>query len=414
MGFGARRSIRRVVAVASSALAIAGCAPSLSPQDLAFLFPAAAEVSFALNGYRQFAPSDLLVDSLVFPVDPAAGEYPRIPGIVEANDGTLVAVASIRRGSIADDAPSSLRAAVSRDGGRTWTHHDIAENPTTADGDHAVVVDPATGRVFVFGRDLYTSDDGGVTWTARPKVIAANPAGIVGEPGGPGAGIALARGPHAGRLVVMCRAQTGPLPPSLFGLLTIADRTNATNCVLTSDDGGATWQTSGVVQGWVGEGSVIELDDGRLYMSSRTYLLDGRRSEAYSSDGGTTWTDLRRSVLPEPTFGVNGSLTRVTDPDTGRPVVVYANVPEWDSPFGIVALARKDLSLYVSDDETASWRFGRVLRRGPSAYSSMVPLGSEVGVLYEAVISDLSGGLLVPDLPNGIRFARVDVRSLLR
>lgn len=399
----------RLSAAIAATLLVVACVPP-DPQSLAVLLHAAPEVSFALHGSRQVGPDELLVESLVFPVDPVAAEYPRIPLLLGTNDGTLVAIASIRRGSIADSAPSGLRAAVSHDGGRTWAHHHIAENTTTADGDAAGVVDPATGRIFVFGHELYTSDDGGVTWTARPKTILPNAAGVVGIPNGPGAGLGLQSGPHAGRLVVMCRAFLGPEPfpwPDPW-----RDRSGHTNCTLTSDDGGVTWQTSTTVQGWVGEGAVVELGDGRLYMSSRTYRFDGRRSEAYSSDGGTTWGDFDRSVLPEPIFGVNGSLVRVTDPLGGAGTVVYANEPEWGGILGLIPLSRKDLSLYVSEDDTATWRFGKVLHRGPSAYSSMAALGSDVGILYEAVVQDVNDRRSASDPPEGIRFARIDVAAL--
>jgi len=387
-----------------------GCSAPASPQDLAYLLPAAPEVSYALNGAGSLDPATVVADTVVFPVDPARGEYPRIPVLLRALDGSLVAVATIRLGSISDSAPSLLRAAVSRDGGRTWVHHDIAPNTSTEDGDSAAVVDPATGRILVFGNGLHTSDDGGVTWTTRPLRIGPNAAGVVGDPGGPGAGIAVRSGPHAGRLVVMCRATTGPPPLPLPG--PFRDRSGESNCTLTSDDGGSTWTTSTTVQGWVGEGSVVELADGRLYMSSRTYLYDGRRAEAYSPDGGTTWTDLGRSVLPEPVFGVNGSLTRLTDPGTGADVVLYTNVPEWDAPFGIVPLVRKDLSVYVSTDGTRSWRFGRVLRRGPGAYSSMAAIDGDVGVLFEAVVEGVNSERSVLDPAEGIRFLRFPVAAV--
>ncbi|MFM7063535.1 MAG: hypothetical protein ACKO04_08605, partial [Actinomycetes bacterium] len=131
-------------------------------------------------------------------------------------------------------------------------------------------------------------------------------------------------------------------------------------------------------------------------------------------DGGRTWSEFARSVLPEPAFGVNGSLARTVDPASGSATVLYANVPEWTAPFGLVPPVCHDLSLYVSTDETRTWRFGKVLHRGPGAYSSMAADGTWVGVLYEAVVQGVNDLRTVGDPPDGIRFASFDVSAVRR
>jgi sialidase-1 len=398
--------------VAAVAVALSSCAPA-DRQAFTTLYPAAPEISFASNGSRVLAPSELLGDSVVFPVQ--GREFPRIPVALRATNGDLVAIASIRMGSISDAAGwKTLRAGISSDGGDSWEYTPVSTNTTGSEGDPAGVVDPATGRITVFGRQRYTSDDHGRTWTARPIVIRPNADGDAGVPNGPGAGIALRHGPHAGRLVVMCRVSLSDAQRNPLGIVPVValDWSDTTNCVLHSDDGGETWTTSQTVQRKVGEGAVVELADGTLYMSSRSYRFDGRRQEAFSYDGGVTWTDLRRSVLPEPFFGVNGSLTRLDAPGP-EGTVVYSNVPEWSSPIGDVGAVRKGLSLYVSTDGARTWRFGAVLQPGTSVYSSLVPLGDSVGVLYEAVAEGINDrrGAGVP--PDGIRFARVPLGALL-
>jgi sialidase-1 len=407
---GQRFWVAGAVAVTCSAL-LAACTPA-DRQNAAFLLPAAPEVSYARNGSRVLGASELLTDNVVFPV--TGSENPRIPVGLRATNGDIVAVASIRMGSISDTSSwKTLRAAISSDGGRTWEYHPVTTNTSGSEGDPAGVVDPAAGRITVFGQQRYTSDDHGRTWTARPKVVEPNAAGARGIPNGPGAGIALRRGPHAGRLVVMCRVSPPDSVINPFRLpVAWVDWSSSTNCVLYSDDGGETWRTSQTVQTSVGEGAVVELAGGALYMSSRTYRFDGRRSEAFSYDGGETWVDLKRSVLPEPYFGVNGSLTRVERPG-GEDVVVYSNIPEWTAPLGLVPVVRKDLSLYVSTDEARSWRFGAVLRKGPAAYSSLIPLGDDIGVLYEAVVEGINSDRTPADPPDGIRFARVPIDRLL-
>ncbi len=408
----ARRIGATVLATAVLVVGAALVAACTSPGglDAAFLMPADPSVSFALHGSRVLAPSELAADSVVFPT--ANGEFPRLPVAVAATNGDIVAVASIRMGSIADNASSMLRAAVSSDGGSTWQQHPISTQVNGVEPGPVGVVDPATGQIQVLGAHRYTSDDDGRTWTSRPLVVRPNEAGVVGELNSPAAGIALRTGPHAGRLVVMCRVALpdsvrSPIPLPLQWL----DWSDTTNCVLYSDDHGETWQTSQTVQTHVGEGGVVELADGSLYMSSRTYSFDGRRSEAFSYDGGATWTDFARSVLPEPYFGVNGSLAFVDD-GSADGVVVYANDPEWNALFENIGATRKELSLYLSTDGAHTWRFGAVLRHGPAAYSSLVTLGHDVGVLYEAVVSGVNSTRGPSDPPDGIRFARVALSDL--
>lgn len=386
---------------------LSACTPQ-ARQDLAPLMPAAGEVSYALHGSRVLSADDSR-ESLVFPQ--TALENPRIPIALEAANGDIVAIASIRLGSIGDAATKNYRAAISSDGGTTWSYNEIAE-AVTAGSDPSGVVDPANGKIHLVDTEQFTSSDNGRTWSSKPTIVLPNPAGIKGTPNGPGAGIALKNGSHAGRLVIMCRVA---LPDSVRSPLGLPpawlDWSDSTNCVLYSDDGGSTWRTSQTVQNGVGEGAVVELGDGTLYMSSRTYAFDGRRSEAWSYDGGETWTNLERSVLPEPYFGVNGSLARVARAN-GTSVVIYSNVPEWDALFGDIGAARKDLSLYVSTDEARTWRFGGVLHKGPSAYSSLVPIGDDIGVLYEGVVQGINSDRPSSMAPDGIRFARVDVESL--
>lgn len=401
---------RGAVALVIGASVVAAACSASGTLDTSFLMPADPSVSFALHGSRVLAASELDADSVVFPT--ANGEFPRLPVAMAANNGDIVAVASIRMGSIADNASSMLRAAVSSDGGRTWQQHPVSTQVNGVEPGPVGVVDPATGQMQVLGSHRYTSDDNGRTWSARPLVVQPNDAGVVGELNSPAAGIALRTGAHAGRLVVMCRVALAdsvrsPIPLPLQWL----DWSDTTNCVLYSDDHGETWHTSQTVQTHVGEGGVVELADGTLYMSSRTYRFDGRRSEAFSFDGGATWTDMGRSVLPEPYFGVNGSLTSVND-GSADGVVVYANDPEWNALFENVGATRKDLSLYLSTDSARTWRFGAVLRQGPAAYSSLVTLGSDIGVLYEAVVSGINSDSDASSPPDGIRFARVALSTL--
>lgn len=168
--------------------------------------PAAPEVSFAKHGERVLTPEDVAANTVVFPL--TAVENPQIPIVVQAAYGDIVAIASIRLGSIGDRAIKQLRAAISSDGGRSWHYHDVSTRLLQAGFDSSVFVDATTGHIHIIDEDQYTSDDGGTTW-----------------------------------------------------------------------------QTSQTVQRSVGKGAVVELADGTLYMSSRTYKFNGQQDETYSYDG---------------------------------------------------------------------------------------------------------------------------------
>ena len=90
------------------------------------------------------------------------------------------------------------------------------------------------------------------------------------------------------------------------------------------------------------------------------------RWEAWSDDGGETWTDLTVStILPDgpldPAGGCLGGLVRL--PVCGRDVLLYSNC---DSPSG-----RKDMAVWASFDGGKTWPIKRRVFDGPCAYSSL-------------------------------------------
>lgn len=128
---------------------------------------------------------------LVYDMNEAGSKYYRIPALVTAADGSLVALAD-KRGSSLSDLPNTISVVAKRstDGGLTWSdavtiaQGDAATGKTY--GDPAVVLDRNTGNlVAVFSGDtgffvstktsragfyVSTSSDNGVTWT-EPRAI---------------------------------------------------------------------------------------------------------------------------------------------------------------------------------------------------------------------------------------------------
>lgn len=127
----------------------------------------------------------------------------------------------------------------------------------------------------------------------------------------------------------------------------------ALNGVLISQDGGTTWTDSkrtGPISGWA-ENNIVELRDERMVMLIRAdgkgYLL---RSE--SRDRGRTWSSPKPSDIPNP-----GSKFRLFRLSTGRIVLVH-------NACGKPGL-RNPLALWASDDDMATWAHQRVITDFP-------------------------------------------------
>ncbi|MDD8050363.1 MAG: sialidase family protein, partial [Verrucomicrobiota bacterium] len=216
-----------------------------------------------------------------------------------------------------------------------------------------------TRRVFVVH-----SEDDGVSWTAPREITeSAKRPDWTWYATGPGAGIQLQRGAHAGRLVIPCdhiEAQTR----------------NYYSHVLYSDDGGTTWRLGGrVPKHQVNECEVVELSDGRLMLNMRNYDRSVRaRQVAFSDDGGLSWRDQAPvAALIEPICQASVRRLRWAR-EAGQPgVILFSNPASAES--------RVNMTLRASFDDGVSWSYSRVLHAGPSAYSCLAA-GAEADMIY--------------------------------
>jgi sialidase-1 len=261
----------------------------------------------------------------------------------------------------------------------TLVHEEGETRPITI-GNPCPVVDATTGMVWLTlcrNNDdvlVTSSADDGRTWAA-PRTIT----GSVKRPGwtwyatGPGVGIQLVHGPHAGRLVIPCdhREALGGKP------LTFSH-------VFFSDDHGKTWSLGGTVDRHTNECQVVELADGALLITMRNYWgRDGgrpdrgdRRAVARSRDGGATWSPLEfDATLIEPVC--QASLIAMPRPERpGERLLVFANPAS--------TTARRALTVRVSGDGGKTWPVTIPVEAGTAAYSCLAPLpGHRVGLLYE-------------------------------
>lgn len=318
----------------------------------------------------------------------------RIPTLIRTQAGTLIAIVEGRADS-ADSGNIDLVCRRSTDSGDTWTTQTVAVAHGGQTASNPVLVqDPASGDVLLlslYGRAVDTSElirageagprrvyvqrssDDGATWSATQEITASvRPSWMRGYGTGPGAGVTLTTGPHAGRLVVPCwhsRVPTGTdvgTEAKYYGVHGII-----------SDDGGHTWTlgyTSSTPDGYLNENetAACQLPDGRLYVSCRDQdgTAPGTRGDGYSQDGGQT---LSGPVLPQATLTmptVHGSV--ITLPD-GRLLHSGPTHPT----------ERAAMALWTSDDEGVTWQVRHRVSGLPAGYSALALLGDDVGLLYE-------------------------------
>jgi len=311
----------------------------------------------------------------------------RIPAIVRATNGVLLAFCEGRKNSSSDSGNIDIVLRRSADNGATWSVMTLVQeegnNATITIGNPAPVVDETTGFIHLLfcrnnDRVFHTvSTDNGATWSARTEITGAVKLSDWGwYATGPGHGVQLKRGNQAGRLVVASDHGT----------------TNGVRGaqVVFSDDHGATWQLGGVNPAFGGvnpnetlcEELVATAPGGgsRVYFNTRDQngSAPGTRGQAWSIDSGSSFagpfTNRAAFVCPV----VQGSVVRLRATDQGSPInkLLFA-CPNHAS-------SRSNMAVWASTDEGVTWGEPRPVYTGPSAYSDLVRVADdEIGLLYE-------------------------------
>jgi sialidase-1 len=343
------------------------------------------------------APSPPLFERVALEQSGDAGVHTyRIPALVVANDGTLIAAFDARNDSPAD-LPGNIDVIVrrSRDLGRSWSpaRRVVDFDSGRGGGDPSLLLDRRTGRVFLFyeyappGRGIFRSnadrdsastgpvhphviwsDDHGATWQGPRSLTAAiKPAGATGMFATSGHGIQLsARSPAPGRL----------LQP--YAWLDAERRMHAANAY--SDDHGATWALGTSIGTGLDENKAVELDDGRVMQNIRAYeKTRTHRLVAISRDGGLTFgVPAEEPQLPDPRN--NADVIRVAPdaPASSREarMLLFSNTAD--------ETRRVNLTVRLSCDAGRSWPVSKVVHAGPAMYSVMARLpDGTFGLLYE-------------------------------
>lgn len=318
----------------------------------------------------------------------------RIPAIVSAPDGTLLAFAEARKDGIRDAGDIDLVLKRSVDNGRTWGPVEMVwDDGGNTCGNPAPVFDEESGRLLLLmtwnlGSDteqmintcnstdtrrvfITSSDDTGVTWT-RPRELTSmvKDSSWTWFATGPCHAIQKRHEPHKGRIVVSCNYNDASDSGSA-GL--------SHSYVIYSDDGGVNWN-SGASAGTGGnESTVAELKDGNLLINMRNWERGGDivlRRLALSADGGESWSEtFFADSLYEPIC--QGAMLTWQCGDERDGTLLFSN------PHSM--MGRKNMTVSLSSDGGVSWSPVLCVNPGKSAYSDIVQLSDGgVGLLYEA------------------------------
>jgi sialidase-1 len=306
----------------------------------------------------------------------------RIPSLLLAPDGSLLAFCEARKDRIDDASPTDMILRRSLDGGRTWLPLQVL---VAGKGDDALmnpcpVVDRTNNRILLYCMDankpgpgrnrslLLSSDDNGVTWT-QPIDLASRTKNF--DPSfvsGPGVGIQL----RGGRLVI----------PGYAGTLTEELEEHLFSRVFYSDDHGETWTMGPPVDAPSDESQCVELNDGTLMLNMRGNLGMSCRGVALSKNGGESWSKVYwdRALNEAP---CQAGIFRYSLAETdGKDRILFSNPDNFGERFNVVERTR--MTVRLSYDEGKTWPVRKLIHPGPSSYSTLVRLpDGDIGLLFE-------------------------------
>ncbi|MBN8825460.1 MULTISPECIES: sialidase family protein [unclassified Spirosoma] len=328
----------------------------------------------------------------------------RIPAIVKAPSGELLAFAEGRKTDCGDYGDVDIVLRTSRDNGQTWSPLRVVVDYGQAQaGNPAPVFDQTdsrfrNGRLFLLYntgtasekdvrngkaiREVWykTSTDGGKSWSDpvnittsvnRPNKPDVNPSYTFSEDwrsyaNTPGHALQIQNGRYKGRLFIAANHSEGA-PQAQFRDY----RAHG----FYSDDHGKTWKLSPTVTYPGGnESTAAETSTGSLLMNSRNQSGDVKsRLLAFSTNAGETWDQVTvANELPDPVC--EGSMINYRK--GGQNVLIFANLNSQTK--------REKLTVRISQNDGKSWSAGREIYAGSAAYSDLViQQDGRVGILYE-------------------------------
>ena len=234
-----------------------------------------------------------------------------------------------------------------------------------------------------------SSDDGGQWEPARDITHQVKKEWMRFLGTGPGSGIQLRSGEHAGRLLVPVYFNNSVAPGGVYS-----------SGVIFSDDGGQTWELGGspndgrvidgvtittetmtTRKGATHEPTIVENERGEIVMYMRNPGPKILRS--VSSDGGATFS--APVAIPDvPDIFSQPNAIHITSPEVLGSAIVFSNASKRFLGDSGRRNERGRGVLRISEDGGNDFDYNRVFRPGSYVYSSMTELpNGNIGLLWE-------------------------------
>lgn len=290
----------------------------------------------------------------------------RIPSIVKAPNGDLIAIADERHDNCGDliyNQNINLAQRISKDNGKSWseikTIIDLPKGESVSDP--SMIVDKITKEIFLFynymnhhhGKEFrfhfVKSKDNGKTWSSPIDITdEIAPKEWKGDFKFITSGLGV-QNQEGWLLNTIVRLKDGVY---VFG----------------SKDHGKSWFMSSAVAKNADETNIIVLKNGNWLLNSRIKDL-GNRKFFLSNDNGKSWKEENREDLIDPTCNASTLVSHKG--------ILFSNLHSKTS--------RENLGVRISKDEGRTWKLIKSIEPKSSAYSVLVPISkNEFGILYEA------------------------------
>lgn len=336
----------------------------------------------------------------------------RIPAIITAPNGDLLAFCEGRLHSAADFGDNDIVLKRSSDQGQTWSKLQVVADYNMLQASNSAPVvdytdpDYPNGRILLFyntgnnheyevrlGKGLRevwykTSVDNGYTWSDpinittqvhRPYQPTSIPEYNFIEDwrayaNTPGHAMQFETGKYKGRIYVAANHSKGS-PKNDFSDYDV-------HAFYTDDHGKTFHLSSNLNFPGSNESTAVELSDNKLMMNSRNQKGDQKaRIVSISNDGGQTWDNIYFDEhLPDP---INqGSLLLLESNKNGN-TIAFINAAD--------TIQRDNLTLRLSYNDGKSWAASYLVDKNPkistvdyTAYSDIVKIDdNKIGILYE-------------------------------
>ncbi|KAA3654559.1 MAG: exo-alpha-sialidase [Calditrichaeota bacterium] len=298
----------------------------------------------------------------------------RIPALVTAPNGDLVAVIDERVASCADlhkNRDINIVARRSSDNGMTWSALEtIVDYPFgQSASDASMIVDKHTSEIFLFYNYMDVEKEPGIYYLHAMK--SSNDGRTWSKPADITVQIAKPDWRKDFKFITSgrgIRTREGILLHTMVNL-------DSGLHVFGSRDHGKTWFVLDTPIEPADESKIVELTDGSWMINSR-FNKSGMRYVHRSADFGKTWQTVADSTLIDP--GCNASLIRYTSVLDGykQNRLLFSNAKS--------VTDREKMTVRISYNEGKSWSEGKTIFPGHSAYSSLTILkNGDVGLFFE-------------------------------